>query len=292
MHNPFLDLKYLDEDSKLLNPYNREHEPADGDRAFVTGMVSQKGVDEQTRSVSGMVSTKNIDRYEEIIEPRAFKSWLPTFMGNPQFLAGHKHVGFDAAEPTSIGQWTALAISDEGLDGTARFMDPGDTLAEKYWQRYRQGVLRAFSVGVIVHQWEMREFELEQGVRKRVRVLTECELIEISAVAVPANRQALVRAASLAAAHPHKAGDTFDAAQLVKALADELRGFVAEEVNKTLPQLLNAEPGGPLYQVLLDIADTWSLPLGAPASDPTGDVTEPAPPASARGHPALDYILG
>jgi HK97 family phage prohead protease len=292
MNNPLLELKYLDADAKLLNPYNREVEPSKDDRAYITGFVSEKGIDQATRSVSGLVSTRNIDRYEEIIEPRAFAEWLPTFMQNPQFLAGHRMVGFDAAEPTNIGQWTQLQVEDAvGLAGTARFMDPGDPLSDKYWNRYVQGVLRAFSVGVIVHQWEMREYELGDGVTKRIRVLTEVELIEISAVSVPANRQALVRAASFAARQPEQAADTFDLQKLAKLVAQEQRGLIRDEIKSALPQLLNAEPGGPLYQVLLDIAEAWNLPPGTGTPSPDHGGNGDVPPAPTKGHPALDYMF-
>jgi hypothetical protein len=48
------------------------------------------------------------------------------------------------------------------------------------------------SVGFITHAFEMREMEFD-GSTQRVRVFTDVELIEISAVAIPANRESLIR---------------------------------------------------------------------------------------------------
>jgi hypothetical protein len=54
--------------------------------------------------------------------------------------------------------------------------------------------MRAFSVGFLVHGWELRRFEDEEtGEPYKARVFTDVELIEISAVAVPANREAVAK---------------------------------------------------------------------------------------------------
>jgi hypothetical protein len=64
-------------------------------------------------------------------------------------------------------------------------------LSEQYWQLYSTGFMRAVSIGFLPKAW--RDV-LEDG--KRIREFTEVELLEISAVAVPANPDALVRGKS------------------------------------------------------------------------------------------------
>lgn len=295
MKNFLLESKYLNEDARLLNPYNLEAEPTEGDHAIVTGYVFQdsKGVDEAQRRVSGLTSTQTIDRYEEIIEAAAFTPWLKTFMENPQFLASHRMAGFDSAAPTSLGHWVDLSVERGiGLRGTAQFLEPGDELADKYWTRYRQRALRAFSVGVIVHEWAMREFELADGVNKRIRVLTNVELLEISAVSVPANRQALIRAAGLATRQPEKAADSFDVKALADLLWKNLAGRITDHHTNLIKEL-NAEPGTPLYHALERIAESWHLLQGC-GHEHEGDaqLKDGKKQEKTTGHPALNYLLG
>lgn len=294
MKNFLLENKYLDADTKLLNPYALDIEPSDGDHAIVTGFVhaSEKGIDIDKRQISGMCSTESIDRYEEIIEASAFTPWLAGFMGNPQFLAGHKMVGFDSAEPTNIGQWIDLQVERGiGLRGTAQFLEAGDALADRYWTRYQQRAMRAFSVGVIVHEWAMREFELQNGVTKRIRVLTNCELLEISAVSVPANRQALVRAAGLAAENPQRSADEMDIQKLKQLILAELKGELVAQTVKEIMKQLDAEPGKPMWRALERIVESAQLLSGDhlgcshDAHDSPGKENK-----KDKGHPFTDYF--
>lgn len=244
--------KYLDSTTKLLDPRSRDLEPAEGDVACIGGQV--KGVDVENRTITAVVSNNSVDRFQEIVEASAFAKWLPTFMQNPVFLAGHRHVGFDAAEPTTIGSWQDMRVADNQLIGTAKFADT--PLADRYWNLYRDGHMRAFSVGFIVHQWEMREFELAPGVSKKIRVFTEVELIEVSAVAVPANREALARAAAALEAgwSGDGAGGT-DAATLAKFIKD-LDTSIDERLEAALVKHLSTDPGSPLCTLIQDVVET------------------------------------
>ena len=188
--------RYVIPQLRLLNPASRSVEPSAGDIAC--SQLQVREIDQDARAVRAVVSTGNVDRYQEIVEPKAFAKWLKHFEANPVMLAAHDHSAWASGEPTVIGRWTDLSIQDDGLHATGQFM-PDDDLAERYWRRYRDGFMRAFSVGFLAHRWEMREMSSDDGATKRLRVFTEVELLEISAVAVPANRQALSRAASLLA---------------------------------------------------------------------------------------------
>lgn len=185
--------KYIEgyEKLRLLDPRTRGLEPEEGDTSHIGWEV--KGVDVSQRQVTAFVSTPEVDRYEEIIEAGAFKKWLPHFSKNPVCLAGHDHSAFGTSSPTVIGKWSDAKITRAGLEATVTFATT--KLAEEYWELYRDGYMRAFSVGFIGRSWEMREFDLG-GVKKRIRVFTEVELLEISAVAVPANRGAIAKAAA------------------------------------------------------------------------------------------------
>lgn len=253
---------------------------------IIDGLFETKAVNADRRSVDAVMSTDALDRYLEVINPKAWVKRLSRFLSSPVLLKDHDHT-------KPIGHWENVRVTDEGLVGTAIFADTKD--ANERFALHNGGHVKGFSVGFIPHAWSFREQDVE-GKTKRVRVFEDCELLECSSVAIPANPDALQR---LLRSFSESTSDDEGMQTLAKAIASELRGVKAEDptdkVIATIKEMLNAEPGGPLYQVLLDIADTWCLPGGPSESpahgEPRGDVTPP-PLAQSRGHPAADYIFG
>ncbi len=250
--------KYIDSASRMLDPRSRDLEPAAGD--YSNSWLRVRNIDDDKRQVTALVSTPNPDRYEEIVEPSAFAKWLPTFMDNPVFLSGHRH-GSPDGQPTVLGQWVKMEVTKEGLFGTAQF-DDEDELAKRFWNHYRKKNMRGFSVGWLTHEWEMREFDLGNGIKRRIRVFTEVELLEVSAVAVPANRQSVARAASFAGA---TAGDSDN------TTSDELRQLVTDTIRKEL----RIEPGSTNEAFVRDIGEAI---LRGQGNDPLDDVQTPGLP--------------
>ena len=242
----------------VLDPTQRELEPRQGAVGF--SLASVRSIDKPARSITAVVSTGSLDRYEEIVEPRAFEKHLPAFLSNPVFVAGHTYSGW-SGEATVIGHWTDVAIGDAEVVATCVFAETA--LAEEYWRLYSEGHMRAFSVGWITHQTEMREMETpgSEGKKRRIRVFTEVELIEISAVAIPANREALVRAASMLAgatersSDPGAPGTEGEAETIRNAIKETVDEAVSKAVRETLKQQLNAEPGGMLCGLIQDVVD-------------------------------------
>ena len=146
-----------------------------------------KSVDAAKRQVRVLASTADRDRDGEIIRPDAFRKHLATFMANPVILAGHQHRSADG-RPTVVGKAVKAWIDGQGLWLIIEFAKTA--LGEEYWVLYRDGIMKAVSVGFIPIQ---SHEEVIEG--KRVRVYDEAELLEVSCVAVPSNRQALVRSA-------------------------------------------------------------------------------------------------
>ncbi len=264
--------KYVDAVSKLLDPRYRELPPAKGDLGFSLGQVRE--VDVQHRSVTALVSTPNVDRYEEIVQPQAFAKWLDVFMENPVFIAGHTYTGW-SGEPTVIGHWTEMRVTEQGLVGTCVFAQT--PLAEQYWQLYRDGHMKAFSVGWLTHEWKIEEFEVSPGIKKKIRVFTEVELIEVSAVAIPANRESLVRAASALAGAKATADGVEPIENLREMLVEALCGPLAERVIAEIKQLLNTDPGGPLACLIQDVVEACQV-----ARAPVTDDVPPSPSDDGR----------
>lgn len=193
-----------------------------------------KSIDMNNRSVRAMFSTPQIDRDNEIIDAKAFSGSLPSFTKNPILLNMH--------DPHRVGgSLKDLVVTDAGLEGTAVFAKTA--LGEELWQLYSAGHMKAFSVGFRSIKSEQRTIE-----GKRVRAFTEVELLEVSAVSIPANPGALVR--SLAGAGMDE-----------DALSKLISTAVGSTVEKALKDLLNAEPGGLVHQLIQDVLDVQSQGL-------------------------------
>lgn len=239
----------------ILDPRNLGLEPEPEAVGFFRGTL--RAVNEEERTVEWVISSGQIDRYGEIVDPKAFdKETIDGFMTNPIMLAGHQHIGF-AGEATMIGNWLSIKREGDLTVGVAKLATTD--LAEDYWRLILDGVIRACSIGFIVREWEMREIGSGEG-KHRVRVFTKIELIEISLVAVPANREALMKAAGFEALSGAKATTTSgDGDESI----DELRGMLAEALAKRvledLKEYLNTDPGGPLACLIQDVVEACQV---------------------------------
>lgn len=163
--------------------------PTDYTTRSVFGEV--RGIDVEKRTVTGYASTGEIDRYGEIVLPSAFKDLDRFLKERHLFCAGHRYVD-DAGMPTVIGKVLSAAPDAKGLKFTAWF--DTDELGEAWFQKFRKGVIKAFSIGFIPKTFEYRELPDANGRMRQVRTYTDVELLEISAVPIPANRESLVAA--------------------------------------------------------------------------------------------------
>lgn len=151
-----------------------------------------KSVDAKNRRLRALGSTASVDRDGERVEPGAFKATLDSYRKNPVIVASHVYRSADGT-PTVIGHAKEIEATEAGLPFTMQFAET--PLAEQYWSLYRDGHMRAFSVGFIPRAWRDEPVDPQQPMMQRRRTFTEVELLEISAVAVPSNREALVLAA-------------------------------------------------------------------------------------------------
>ncbi len=240
---------YIDELLRILDPTRRDLEPEAGARGFTEAMV--RGIDEEKRQVTALVSTPNIDRYGEIVDREAFRESLPMFMRNPVLVAGHRYSPEDGSCPV-IGKWISMAITKEGLIGTCEFMRD-DELAESWWKRFVQKCIRAFSVGFIAQASEFRTFKMPDGSTKALRVFTKAELLEVSAVTIPANRESLVIGASANARRSADGDD--DAARDAGThgkLSNRQLSIIARQLGEPLRQMLREELG----DIISDVVNT------------------------------------
>jgi phage head maturation protease len=150
---------------------------------------SSDSIDEEKRSVRVIASSTAIDSYGEIVE-QSFR--LERYQRNPVVLYGHNKSGIlgmggDPEDTLPIGYATELGISGGKLLATLNFVDEkANPLAPMVFEGFRQGSIRAVSIGFFPH--EVRE-ETRNG--EDVYVLSQNELFEISVVPMGANPDAV-----------------------------------------------------------------------------------------------------
>lgn len=133
-----------------------------------------KSIDEEERTFVAVASDASVDRHGEVIEQDGWD--LTPFKGNPVVPWGHKYDEPPVAVATEIG------VVDGKLMFKPKFATADEyPFADTIWKLYKGGYLRAFSVGFIPKEMEGDTF-IKQ------------ELLEISAVTVPSNPNALVLA--------------------------------------------------------------------------------------------------
>jgi len=160
-------------------------EKAKGQAAAVTSRVERefhvevKQLDEDARSFWAVASTDAPDRFGDIVMQ---DGWiLDKFKQNPVIPWGH-----DYSKPP-VARAEEIFIEDSKLIFLAKFPAPGTyDLADTVFELYKQGFLKAFSVGFIPLDYEPNE---HGGLTYKKQ-----ELLEISAVTVPANPDALMLA--------------------------------------------------------------------------------------------------
>lgn len=148
-----------------------------------------KAVDVESHTVEVLVSTNSIDRHLEIVLPEAFKKRLKEYKDHPILLSSHDY--WDLMK--QIGEAVSVKITDEGLVAKFKYyVGKGNPEADWAFMLASEGVA-AYSVGFIAHEWEDVQLSTEEWLarKKARRIYKDVELIEISQVLVPSNRDAV-----------------------------------------------------------------------------------------------------
>lgn len=150
-----------------------------------------KGVDEKEFTLEAVVSTKKVDRDGDIIDPEAFKDKLKFYKDHPVLLSSHDYSDLRK----QIGEASSIKVTETGLEAKFKYyVGMGNPEADWAWVLAKQGIA-SFSVGFIGHESEWIE---DKDKNVTGRKFTNVELLEVSQVVVPSNRQALQSSASLA----------------------------------------------------------------------------------------------
>lgn len=137
-----------------------------------------KSVDAEKKTITAYVSTFDWDRTDEKFAKGAWS--LGKFKANPVVLWAH-----DYRRPP-IGKAVRIEEDQNGLFSEMQFAD--DEFSKQIFELFKGGFLSAFSVGFNPKNFVVEPIDQE---RKGI-VYTEAELLEYSAVPIPANPGALV----------------------------------------------------------------------------------------------------
>lgn len=153
------------------------------DNAF---KVKAADINSEERRIRAVFNTPTKDRDGEIVYPKAFEKRIKSFEENPVLLWMH-----DPITHTPIGRVENLSITDEKMEGEVVFRPKGDSpKADDVFSCFEKGFLNSFSIGFRV--FEVMQGKMANGDPGPLEIV-DAELFEISAVAIPANPEALMQ---------------------------------------------------------------------------------------------------
>lgn len=151
-----------------------------GKKAHMTLPVTVKSVDKENHSLVAIFSSQKEDRHGDIVMQDGWD--LKNFKKNPVIINSHNYD--DATEVIGKAVPSTLKVENGELTGTIVFAVNENPKAKTIFDLYAGGFLHAFSVGFIPKKFKEGDFF----------VIEESELLELSAVSVPANAYALAKA--------------------------------------------------------------------------------------------------
>ena len=146
-------------------------------------------------------SDATLDRYSEIISPTGWH--LDTYRRNPVFQNAHQYGDIIFTLGRALVTEVRQVSGRHALFQQIQFATDVNPMARIAYGLYAGGFLHAVSVGMVPLRWE--EGTKESGFRRKY---TEQELLEVSAVAIPANPNALALALKSGAVEKSDLQDT------------------------------------------------------------------------------------
>lgn len=134
-------------------------------------------VNHDARTLRIIVSTPARDRQGDIVEPAGLD--FAAYLDNPVVLWAH-----DLTRPP-IGRILDIDVGVSAVTATVQFAET--PFAREVFDLYAEGFLHAWSVGFLPRDWERLD-DGEHGFR-----ILAAEVVEVSAVPVPANPETLTR---------------------------------------------------------------------------------------------------
>lgn len=158
----------------------RENGATGKDGKYYVPCRARKSAEDNDDSLSVIISSARRDRHGDILEPEGADA--SAFMENPVVLWAHRH------DQLPIGRVGDIKIEKGAVTAEVRF--DSRPFAREVRRLYREGFLAGWSVGFMPKKWKV--IRDDDGVFDGYHI-SEWELVELSAVPVPANPEALTR---------------------------------------------------------------------------------------------------
>ncbi len=139
-----------------------------------------KEINEKDRTLVSLVSTASVDRMGDIIDQDGID--LKNYRKNPIVLWAHDYSQLPIGKSLWIKKQDGALVSKMQFASTA--------FAQEVFQLYKEGFLKAFSIGFVPKEYEPIDESKPYGPRRFLK----SEMLEYSAVPVPANPEALAMA--------------------------------------------------------------------------------------------------
>lgn len=153
-----------------------------------------KDADGKGKMTTATISNESVDRHNDTI---SVKGWdLKSYKTNPVVLVNHA----SRSLPAGIATSTFKSKKEKALKQVILWNDKDlDPVGHQVGEFYAAGKMRAFSVGFRALEWEVNEERSGEGWWEVAVDFMKQELLENSAVTIPANSEALADAKSMGA---------------------------------------------------------------------------------------------
>ncbi len=150
--------------------------------------VAKIEVDTDERSITAIISTEGVDRENEVLLPKGAK--FDAYLKNPVVLWAHNY----SATPIARSAWIKRGRDSNRNVIKAKAVFAETDKANEVYELFKGGFLNAFSVGFLPlksHRPTPDEIKKKPEWAEATRIFDEWEMLEFSAVPVPANSEAL-----------------------------------------------------------------------------------------------------
>ena len=130
-----------------------------------------------------ILSDDSVNRYGYRVKTSGIR--LEGFRKNPVCLYNH-----DSWSSMPVGRWEDLEVVENRLIGTPIF-DEADETSKVVAAKVASGTLNAASLGFMVHAYSLDPVPTPEDPDRQILTVTDCELYEVSIVAVPGNSNAV-----------------------------------------------------------------------------------------------------
>ena len=168
-------------------------------QSIFTSRLEIRSIDKEKFTITHIINTKVLDRHGTVILPIGVK--VDNYLKNPVVLAIHN------GNTIPIGRCIDLKVTDENIETTTLF-NTNDPIAMQFFKAYEDGFMNAWSIGFMPLKWTAFDEENYQDINQKyglnitldqikdagfwgIYLIYEWELLEYSAVPVPANPEAL-----------------------------------------------------------------------------------------------------